>query len=95
MLATPKAEPAPLSQTFVSVEKPLNELVTANLKMGSYVAKNSSQCSHFERVMIGNRDMMLPALARSQPQVAARLSCDFIPQAAQSFGKIRSRNISR
>jgi hypothetical protein len=73
-------EPATLSQTFVSVEKPLNELVAADLKMGSYVAKNSSQCSHFERVVIGNRDMMLPALAGSQPQVAARLPCDFVPK---------------
>ena len=88
-------EPAPLSQTFVSVEKPLSELVAADLKMGSYVAKNSSQRSHFERVVIGNRNVMAPALAGSQPQVAARLPCDFIPQAPQSFGKIRSRSISR
>ena len=72
-------EPAPLSQTFVSVEKPLSELVAADLKMGSYVAKNSSQRSHFERVVIGNRNIVLTTLARSQSQVAARLSRDFIP----------------
>ena len=90
-----KRRTSTLSQTFVSVEKPLSELVAADLKMGSYVAKNSSQRSHFERVVIGNRNMMAPALAGSQPQVAARLPCDFIPQAPQSFRKIRSRNISR
>ena len=80
---------------LVSTEKPLNQFVTADFKMRSHVIKNSGQCSHFQRIVIGNRDMMLAALSGRQPQMAARLPCDFVAQAPQPFGKIRSRNISR
>jgi hypothetical protein len=80
---------------LVSTEKPLNQFVTADFKMRSHVIKNSGQCSHFKRVVIGNRDMMLAALSGRQPQMATRLPCDFVAQAPQPFGKIRSRNISR
>jgi hypothetical protein len=59
------------------------------------IAKNSSQGSYFERVVIGNRDVMPTTLARSQSQVAVRLPCDLVGEPPQSFGKIRSRNISR
>jgi hypothetical protein len=59
------------------------------------IAKNSSQCSHFERVVTGDRNMVLTTLALSQSQVAARLPCDLVPESPQPFGKIRSRNISR
>ena len=80
---------------LVSTEKPLNQFVTADFKMRSHVIKNSGQCSHFQRIVIGNRDMMLAALSGRQPQMATRLPCDFVAQAPQPFGKIRSRNISR
>ncbi len=39
--------------------------------------------------------MMLPALSGRQPQMAAGLPRDFVAQAPQPFGKIRSRNVSR
>lgn len=80
---------------LVSTEKPLNQFVTADCKMRSHVIKNSGQCSHFKRIVIGNRDMMLAALSGRQPQMATRLPCGFVAQMPQSFGKIRSRNISR
>jgi hypothetical protein len=80
----------PPSQTIISAEKPLNQFVAADFKMRSHVAKNSGQCSHFERVVIGNSDMMLVALARGQPQMTARLARDRIPEALQPFGQVRS-----
>jgi hypothetical protein len=73
----------------------LNQLISADSEMRCDITKNSSQCSHFERVVIGNRDVMPTTLARSQSQVAARLPCNLVAEPPQSFGKIRSRNISR
>ena len=73
----------------------MNQLISADSEMRRDIAKNSNQCSHFERVVIGNRNMVLTTLARSQSQVAARLPCDLVAEPPQSFGKIRSRNISR
>ena len=79
-------------QRIFSAEKPLDQFVTADFKMR--VIKNSGQRSHFKRIVIRNRDMMLTALGGRQPQMATRLTCDFLTQAPQTFGKIRSRNIS-
>jgi hypothetical protein len=78
-----------------SAEKPLDQFVTADFKMRGHIIKNSRQCSHLKRVVIRNRDMMLTALGGRQPQMATRLPCDFVAHAPQSFGKIRSRNVSR
>ncbi len=57
------------SRHYSSAEKPLNQFVAADFKMRSHIVKNSGQCSHFERVVIRNRDMMLVALAGGQPQM--------------------------
>jgi hypothetical protein len=85
----------PKSKTIISAPKPLNQLISTDSEMCGDIAKNPSQRSHFERVVIGNRDVMPTTLARSQSQVAARLPCDLVAESHQSFGKIRSRNISR
>jgi hypothetical protein len=82
-------------QRIFSTEEPLNQFVTANFKMRSHITKNGGQCSHFKRIVIGNRDMMLAALSGRQPQMATRLPCDFVAQAPQPVGKIRSRSISQ
>jgi hypothetical protein len=73
----------------------LNQFISIDSEMGSDIAKNPSQRSHFERVVIGNRNVVPTTLARSQSQVAARLPSDLVAESPQSFGKIRSRNISR
>ena len=85
----------PKRQTIISFRKPLNQFISADSEMRGDIAKNSSQCSHFERVVIGNRDVMPTTLACSQSQVADRLPCDLVVEPRESFGKIRSRNISR
>ena len=56
--------------------------------MRGHVTKNSSQRSHFKRVVIGNGDVMLAALPDRQPQVTARLPRDFVAQAPQPFSKV-------
>src|SRR5262249_20394825 len=83
------------SRHCFSAEEPLNQFVTADFEMGSNVSKNCGQCSHLERVVIRNRDMMLVPLSRSQSQMTSRLPCDHISKVSQPFSKIRSRNISR
>jgi len=55
-------------QRIFSAEKPLDQFVTADFKMRSHVIKNSGKRSHFKRIVIRNRDMMLIALADGQPQ---------------------------
>ena len=61
------------SRHCLLAEKPLNQFVAADFKMRSHVVKNSGQRSHFERVVIRNRDMMLVVLAGGQTQMTARL----------------------
>jgi hypothetical protein len=51
---------------IISAPKPLNQLISPDSEMRCDITKNSSQCSHFERVVIGNRDVMPTTLARSQ-----------------------------
>src|SRR5207244_5312410 len=83
------------SRRCLLAEKPLNQFLATDFKMRSHVVENSGQCSHFERVVIRNRDMMLVALAGAQPQMTARFARDRISQAPQPFGKIRFRKIPR
>jgi hypothetical protein len=45
-----------------STEEPLNQFIATDFKMRGYVAKNSSQCSYFKRIVIGNGDMVLTVL---------------------------------
>jgi hypothetical protein len=70
-----------------SAEKPLDQFVTADFKMRSHVIKNSGQCSHFKRIVVGNRHMMLTALSGRQPQMATRLPCDFVPRRASRLAR--------
>src|SRR6266513_324160 len=76
------------SRHCLLAEQPFDQVVAADFKMRGHVVKNSGQCSHFERVVIRNREMMLVVLAGAQPQMTARLSCDRISQAPQPVGKI-------
>ncbi len=62
----------------VSPEQPLNQFLATDFKMRGHATKNPSQCSHSERVVIGNRDMMLAAFPGRQPQVTAGLPRDFV-----------------
>src|SRR5256885_6205410 len=61
--------------------------------MASHIAENTGQRSNFDRIMIGNRDVVLSAFAGGQAQMAAALPRDRIAQISQrprqfSAGKI-------
>jgi hypothetical protein len=77
----------PKRRTIISVPKPLNQLLSADSEMRGDIGKNSSQRSHFERVVIGNRDVMPTTLARSQSQVAARLPCDLVAESPSRLAR--------
>jgi len=44
--------------------------------------------------MVGNGDVVLAALARCQPQVAASLAGGFVAEAAERLGEISAREVS-
>src|SRR2546423_14640227 len=62
--------------------------------MASHSAENTGQRSNFDRIMIGNRDVVLSAFAGGQAQMAAALPRDRIAQLSERPRQFSAGNIS-
>jgi hypothetical protein len=49
----------------------LIQFVAADFKVARDVTEDPGQSSHFDRIMVGNRDVMLATVVCGQPQMAA------------------------
>ena len=77
-----------------STEESLDQLIAAKLEVSGHFANNSRQGADFDRIVIGNRDVMLSPFNDGQAQMAAGLTRDLVTEAAQGFRDIRAREVS-
>ncbi len=75
-------------------EKPLDQFLPAQLKVGGHVGKDAGQGAYLYGIVIWDCYVVLAALRGGQSQVASGLSGGLITEPAQGFREIRARNIS-
>ena len=63
--------------------------------MARNVPKDGAEGAYLERIMIGDRDLVLAPLLRSQANVAPRLSRDLLSETFQVGGKLTAGDIPR
>ena len=70
------------------------QLFAADFKMGGDIAKNARKGSDLDGIVIRNGDMVLAALGRDQPNVAASLAVRLVTNTPQCLYQFGPRQIS-
>ena len=68
----------------------LNEFFFGDFVMGRDVTEDSRQCSDFQRVVGGNRDVMLAIESCRESDMASALASDKISENAKFLREVRS-----
>ena len=73
-------EATPLASTASSAEKTLNKFLATDLEMSGNIGQDARKSPHLNCIMVGNSDVVLATFFGSQPEMAARLASDLIPE---------------
>lgn len=68
--------------------------LSRDVQVLGHVSQNSSQCADPERLVTGNRDMVLASLIGSQAHVAASLACYFVAIAPKQDGQFLTTEVA-
>ena len=90
----PGLEPAWLVPKALGEERP-DQRVARESRVTRNVPKDGAERAHLERIMIGDRDVVLTALPRGHANVASGLSRNLISETGQNGGKLPPGDIPR
>jgi hypothetical protein len=76
------------------MEEPPSQFIAGNFKVLSNISKDAGQRAHFDRVVVGNREVMLAMFVCGQPQVAPVLAGNLVTELFQQTGEFRPREVS-
>jgi hypothetical protein len=76
-------------------EQPLRQLLAREVEVGRHVREDPAERPDAERVVVGHRDVVLPAFGRGEPDVAARLARDAVAEDLERLRQLAPREAPR